>query len=314
MNDNATRPSGDAQPARKRVSIEDVVDALSGECDGARSRDGRGFSRSDAQEGGRLAAMKKRGMAWTTDDARKAMEIVGKYAKQAGDLLGEGRKARSQGIEAALRNGYVECADPVDDNQKAYNYAGFSPGGKRVHFWRFTKIDDAPAFQAALGAIAKLRHGARRIQVDFSESAEMTMNGQKRRARRSEIDFCGTTQPAILELAKRHGFLLEPAIEKPVEEEIDRLRLQERAAWIYEGVRDGRKGAWVVFDLARKHEPFSAAVKTYCRDATTRRPLYSCEPRDDWNWYVEWDDRTRDLVRGIIKHFGFAASDSIGVG
>jgi hypothetical protein len=299
------------EAGRRFVSIEDVVDALAAQCDGARKRDGRGFSRADAQEGGRLCAMKRRGIAWSAADAKKAMEIGGRYAKQAGDLLGDGRGAKAQGIEKSLRAGKVRCADEVVDKQDPYNYAGFSPGGKHVHFWRMAELGDEAGFRAALGDFLRMRHGVRRVEVVFSESAAMTVNGTKRRSKRSVVEFNGTTRDPILAIARRHGFVLEPAVETPVDEEIDLLRKSERAAWIHRGVRDGKKGAWAVFDLARKHEPFSAAVKKYLVDRDTGRRLWRCDVDDDWNWYVVWDERTFDMARRIAAHFQFAVCAEI---
>ncbi len=288
------------------MSIEDVIDALSSQCDGARSRDGKGFSRADAQEGGRLSALKRRSMAWSPEDARKAMEITARYARQAGDILGDGRDAKAQGIERSLRAGKVRCADPLDPAQPPYDYACFSPGGRRVLLWRMVRPRDPDGLRRDLGEVARLRHGARRTRVDFDVAADMSRNGAKLRARRSEIDFNGSSRDAILRIADKHGFVLEPAVEAPVDREIDALRLCERAAWIHSGHRDGAKGEWAVFDLAVRHDPFSAAVKRHAVDAAGGGRLYTCDPRDDWNWYVAWDGRTKALVRRLVAHFGFA--------
>ncbi len=68
------------------VAIEDVVEAIASQCDGARRRDGRGFNRADAQEGGRLSALRRQNMAWSEADARKAIELAAKYPGQASAL------------------------------------------------------------------------------------------------------------------------------------------------------------------------------------------------------------------------------------
>ncbi len=287
------------------------MDALSAQCDGARRRDGMGFSRADAQEGGRLSALKRRGMAWTTDDARKALEITARYARQAGGILGDGSEGKAGGIERALRSGRVSCADPVDDGQPPYNYCCLSPGGKRALFLRAVPTPDRDGFGAGLRALSAMRHGERRVGVDYDVASETTRNGRKLRLRRSEVDLNGTTREAVTDLARRHGFVLEPALEAPVDTEVDALRRSARAAWVHAGHRNGVRGEWVVFDLDRKHEPFSAAVKRHALDPATRRRLYSCDPRDDWNWYVVWDDRTRALVTSLVSHFGFAGCGGI---
>jgi hypothetical protein len=287
---------------RRPVTIEDVVGALAAQCDGARRRDGRGFSRADASEGGRLCALKARGMAWTAEDARKANEIVNKYSKQAGALLGGGHEAREKGIEAALRQGRVGLRDAVTDSQPPYNYLGLSPGGKQVNFWRLTGIADLGGLARELKAACAPSHGVRRNHLRLDGRADITLNGARRRAYRFEADLNGTTRAGILAAAERHGFLVEPAVEEALDPEIDALRRNERAAWLHRGVRDGRKGTWAVFDLARRHEPFSVEVKARLRGR------FACLEHDDWNWYVEADAATLPQVGRIVQAHGFAIS------
>lgn len=294
-----------AGAARRLVSIEDVVRALASQCDGARKRDGRGFSRSDAIEGGRLCALKSRDMAWSVDDARKAVEIASRYSSQAGQLLGYGNKAREEGIESALRGGRVQLRDDVVEKQEPYNYACLSPGGKQVHFWRLTRVGDLGALARALSASAAERHGVRKIWFRAGERAALTLNGTKVRADRMEIDYNGTTRQAILKAASDHGFLLEPAVETELDSEVDGLRRHARAAWIHRGVREGRTGMWVVCDLERRHDPFSSEVKTALR----RR--FACLEHDDWNWYLDLDRETFPVIAAILRRHSFAVSDEI---
>ncbi len=304
----ATEAAGeqDEDGARARpVTIEDVVEALSAQCDGAKSRDGRGFSRADANEGGRLSALKKRGMAWSADDARKALEIVSKYPVQASALLGAGHEGRVKGIASAIRGSRIGLRDPVTERQEPYNYCALSPGGKQVSFWRLVRVDDLGALNGLLRQGARVDHGVRRNFVDANARADITLNGQRRRAGRTVVDYNGTTRPYVLEAARRHGFLLDPAVEASLDEEVDALRRHERAAWLYRGVREGRKGVWVVFDLARKHPPFSAEVKERLKGR------FACLEHDDWNWYVEFDRDTLPGVGRLIQNHGFAISGEL---
>jgi len=288
------------------VSIEDVVSALADQCDGARKRDGRGFNRADAQEGGRLTALKRRGLAWSVEDARKAMEIAARYSRQAGSILGGGNEKRSSGIENALRSGRVQLADEPVENQQPYNYACLSPGGKRVYLWRLTWVENMGGlFRDLRQACKDNPHGRRQSRVDLRVPAEMTINGQRKRYERSEIDLNGSTQKAIIAVCERHGFLVEPAVQAPMDDEVDRLRRAERSAWVHRGTRDGEKGVWAVFDLAAKNPEFSAAVKERMRGR------FACDPQDDWNWFLVWNEETMQTVRRIASEFRFAVSDDI---
>jgi len=236
-------------------------------------------------------------MAWSAEDARKAMEIAKRYPLQAAKLLGLGAEAKEKGIEAALRDDRVRLRDETTDRQEPYNYACLSPGGKQVHFWRLAWVDDLAGLAGLLREAARRPHGVRRNRLKADGRADITLNGQRRRADRIEIDFNGTTRPHVLEAARRHGFVLEPAIEAPMDEEVDGLRRHERAAWIHRGVREGRKGTWAVFDLARKHEPFSRDVKELLRGR------FACLEHDDWNWYVDLDASTvLDVARLAKRH------------
>lgn len=304
--DNDALDRAAEKAVRRLVSIEDVVIALAGQCDGARKRDGRGFNRADAQEGGRLAALKSAGVPWSVDDARKAIEIASKYASQAGVTLGDGRESKAAGIEAALRNGKVQLADEPIEDQPQYNYACLSPGGKRVYLWRLTWVENLTELITDLRDVCRENpHGRRRCFMDAKVTAELTLNGKRRRVDRTEIDLNGSTRAGIVEVCKKHGFVLEPAIETPVDDEIDGLRRYEKAAWLHTGSRDGEKGTWAVFDLAQKDPAFSAAVKAEMKGQ------FDCDPQDDWNWFLKWTPETVQRVRRLASVHRFAVSDDI---
>lgn len=254
-------------------------------------------------EGGRLSALKGMGIPWSIDDAKKALEIAGKYSKQAGYLLGDGRDAKATGIENALRNGKVRLDEEPVANQEPYNYACLSNGGKRAHLWRITRIEDMAGLMRDCRTICdRLPHGQRQTNWDLQKSADMTVNGQKVRAARIEIDFNGSSQRGILAICRKYGFVVEPAMRATMDSEIDELRRAQRSSWIHRGTRDGERGVWAVFDLARKHQPFSDAVKTRLRGH------FACDVNDDWNWFVELNPSTLAHVRIIHAEFGFSAS------
>lgn len=71
----------------RRQGLEAVVIALASQCDGARARDGRGFSRADAQEGARLSALASSGQPWSVSDAKRAMELAARHPRQAAILI-----------------------------------------------------------------------------------------------------------------------------------------------------------------------------------------------------------------------------------
>lgn len=244
-------------------------------------------------------------MAWSVGDARKAAEIASKYPVQASALLGLGREGREKGIAAALRANRVRLRDPVTDRQEPYNYCSLSPGGKKVHFWRLVRIEDLAGLTGLLREGVGRDHGVRRNWMAAGERADLTINGTRRRVARIEIDYNGTTRPCVLEAAARHGFVVDPAVEANLDGEIDALRRHERACWLHRGARDGRKGVWAVFDLARRHPPFSEDVKERLRGR------FACLEHDDWNWYAELDGTTLPAIGRLIRAHGIAASEGM---
>ncbi len=163
-------------------------------------------------------------------------------------------------------------------------------------------MEDLSGLATRLRAAASAPHGQRRNHMQADARADITLNGTRRRASRIEVDWNGTTRPGLLEAAGLHGFLVEPAMEGGLDEEVDGLRRSERACWVHRGVREGRKGVWAVFDLARRHEPFSAEIKQ------SLRGRFACLENDDWNWYVELDGRTLAPVARLVRNHGFAFS------
>lgn len=282
--------------------LERVVEALASQCDGARVRDGRGFSRADAQEGARLSAMHSAGIPWSQSDAKRALEMAGRHPMQAAALLAGGDEKKQHAIAAALRAGKVMPASAVPDaEQKPYNLASLSSGGRSINFWRMSWIDSLDTFLAGLRAISGLRHGQRRVRVTRNDKAEMTMNGARKRIQRWEVPFNGTVLPHAIALAAAHGFAIDPAVKAGPDPLVDSLRRSLRACWV---VSDG-SDRHAVFDLDGRDAAFSDAVKS------SLRGRFSCSPADDWNWKIELDASTRERVLDLVRRFGFAADPAL---
>jgi len=291
--------------ARLPIGLEKVVTALASECDGAKRRDGRGFSRADASEGARLAGLAEAGIPWSISDTKRAVEMASRHPHQAAELIcGDNKKAR-RAVEAALRNKSMLPAKGVvkDEDQQTYNFACLSPGGRLAYLWKMGWIADLGELSRDLGRLAKLKHGVRRIHVKQNK-ADTSLGGRKRRLDRWEIDVNGTSLPEIASVCKKHGFIMDPALRSAFDPVIDRLRKSAHAAWL-EPTADG-KGIVAVLDLSSRNLQFSADMKSQLRG------LYTCDPDDDWNWRVDWNDRTSEILRTILTAHKFACGPGMG--
>jgi len=292
--------------SKPKAGLEAVVIALASQCDGACRRDGRGFSRADAQEGARLAALASSGLPWSASDAKRALEMAARHPVQAAALMSGGDEKLQRALAAALREGKLPPLNTVEDAaQKVYSLASVSSGGRNVNFWRMSWIEDLGGFLAALKAISGLRHGQRRIRVVRNKAAEMTMNGARKRTERWEVPFNGTTLPHIVKAARDYGFTLDPAVEAGPDPLVDRLRRYSKACWLREEGSGKKTVKSAVFDLDKADPDFSKAVKEGFKSR------FSCSPSDDWNWIIEWGPETKDAVRDLARRFGFAADPAM---
>jgi len=288
-----------------RAKLEMVVTALASQCDGARRRDGRGFSRADAQEGARLSALTNAGIPWTVSDAKRAMELASRHPVQAASLLGRSEKARKT-IEALLREGKIPPMSVVGDSeQRPYNFCSLSSGGRNVYLWKMSWIEDLSGLLAGLSEISRLKHGERLIRIQRSKPAEITINGARKRFERWEIPYNGTTLPHIMKLAADHSFILDPAVGRGPDPVVDELRRHSRACWIMRNSTGSGIQAFAVFDLDRGDKSFAAAVKQEFKGK------FSCTPSDDWNWTIEWSSETAWRVARLAQRFGFACDRTI---
>lgn len=286
--------------------LEAVVIALAAQCDGAHRRDGRGFSRADAQEGARLAAMASSGVAWSASDAKRALEMAARHPVQGAELMSGGNEKLGRAMAAALREGKLPPLNAVEDSrQRPYSLASVSSGGRNVNFWRMSWIEDIGGFLAALKTVSSLRHGQRRVRIVRNKAAEITVNGTRKRTERWEVPFNGTTLPFVVKAAREFGFALDPAVAAGPDPLVDRLRRSSKACWLKDRGTGRSAGKVAVFDLERADPAFSQAVKDGFKGH------FSCSPSDDWNWTIEWTNETRGNVRDLADRFGFVVDPAM---
>jgi hypothetical protein len=276
-----------------------LVDLVAG-CDGARNRDGSGFNKGDQGDAHRLAAMVKRGIAWSSADLQRALELLSKYARQAAMIATGGRSRNAPAIEGMIRRGQIphNAADP---SAKIRNMIALSQGGTQVHFWMLTWLDDHKAFIEDIKGLGTIMHGVRRCRTTFDKKVDLHINKKAMKAARWTVDLNGSTRSRIVTIGQRYGFLIPPVLLSEVDPVDDQLGRSERFVRLREATRDGHRALWAVFDLHRAFQPFGAEVKA------NFKAKWSCDPTDDWNWYLEVTPVTAGHIGRIIGRFSFAA-------
>ncbi len=178
---------------------EDLLRSIALYCDGAKARDGVGFSKSEAQEGKRLSAMAKAGIAYTKEDAQSVKGILGKYAKQITQNPEEIRK---------LKNGKIGFKqEPVEKSE--YKYIATSPDHTKFYVYFFPWKAEFKPITDYIKKIKTVAHGNRFIRVVYNKNAKVTINGVEKTVGRWEIDLNSTSHKYVGFLAGKHKFAMD---------------------------------------------------------------------------------------------------------
>jgi hypothetical protein len=278
---------------------------LASACDGAKSRDGIGFSRADQTEGRRLAALSSAGLPWNPQDTSSARSLVGRYAHQAARIRAAGDQRLERRIEALLKAGRFSFPEPDPSAPQFPNMALLSASGVVVHLWTPAWTPAHAKLIEGIKSLRAIRHGERSTRIRFEKDAEITVAGERRKAARWEVDFNVSALGPLLVLCEEHGLAVDPSVYSGPDPEEDEARKASRAAFLRHGTKDGRKGEWAVFDLASAHPPFASMIKGAFWGQ------WYCDRLDDWNWYVALDEETAGDLREIASTFGFRSTPSL---
>lgn len=279
----------------RQASLEDVIIALAKECDGAVRRDNRGYSRSDALEGARLAAMISSGILLSRLDIEKAKELGARHAMQAADLVGSTENAKRTLTDLLKKRKLdLRCSEA---SEKEFNsdMALRSTGGRYVDLWMQRWRDDHSILVRDIKRLGLLNHGERREKPRFKKNSKIHIHGKEKAISRWRLPYNGSTLPDILQIIEKYDFVRDIGIENGPPKVIDALRKRARACWI-----GGTKEKPVaIFDLSQKNPLFSERIK---RDF---RGKFSCSSADDWNWHIEWSKETKGNITKVIYEFNF---------
>lgn len=298
------RKAADGQDVR-HLSLEDIIGVLAAGCDGAKKRDGSGFSKSDAQDGKRLAAMASRKVPWSKSDFERAISLASRYGQQAVKGLGLS-ELDSRRVLQQLRSGRMPTARPTVEKPAEYRYLALSPAGKSVFFYFLPWKKEYEAILPEIRALARLSHGHRRVRVSYNNKAVVSWNGKRLKSPRWEVDLNGTTQGHLLMLARKFDFAVDPAVSANMDEYVDELRKYPRALYLdIDYDERGRERQVAVFDLDKRDDRFGQAMKSLLPGQ------FTCDPKDDWNWVTDVTPATLPRIQRIAQEFQFAVDEDL---
>lgn len=291
--------------ASAKVSFEDVIRIVAERCDGARRRDGRGFSKADAPDGHRIHATLKAEIPLCLEGALRARELATIYSGQAAMVLARGDRQRAKGLKDWICGNSFAFRKRWMEVPQLFKYAGLSPGLNEV--WLFAPFDTK--LHDAVKAIGSQGHGERKIRAYRETNAEVTVNHKTVKVDRWVVDWNATSRDALLPVLERFCFVADTRIHKPLDAELDALMKNQRCAYLAEVTRSRIAAGpreYAVFNLDAEYKPFSQAIK-----AQVPGRLWCCRPEDDRNWHVLLTPETVPTVIGLLERFGFAASTDL---
>lgn len=286
-------------------TVARVVQALASVCDGARLKDGRGFSRSHAQTGARLAAMSNNNIPWSNTDYEAAVALLSEYSSQVGRMFSPGDEAKARKIASLVASGKLPAGNDVVEGNAAHPFAVMSPGQRYGYIYLEGSPENFNGIVDAIKSVKNLSHGARRVGAYLSGRITYHISGQQKKGRRWEVTYNSTTQPLFERLATEYGLAVDPALLKKTDSVLDGLLKHERAAYMTK--TPGLNGlVWkVVFDLDRKCDEFSEDMKSQLAGK------FECSPQNDWNWSVPFNRKTAPIIADLIQKYEFAFCPSI---
>lgn len=273
------------------VTLESLILLLVESCDGAKRKDGYGFSRSDSQDGMRLGGLIKCGMPLSLDEVNRAKLLLGKYQNQ---LLNHFDSEKRKEISRILSSGQLTTG-VIKENRKSYNYAYCSSEGKYLYIELNSYLKNYNEFVSRLISLKEISHGARRTFVTFQVKKHVVIFGKRQRLARWKITFSSSIREPALAILKEYEFVIDPSILMATDLDYDEASKKPVFAYLRNATRGSLTGLWLVIDFYRKDDDFITFVKANVKH-------FSCRKEDDYNWYLFCEGQ-KDVIKTILRKY-----------
>ena len=286
----------------QNLNMARLLIELASNCDGARTRDGRGFSRSHAHDGARLAAMARQGIAWSKADLKTATSLIACYSIQAGKLLAPKSPDKARKLSALFRSGRLEPGIEVATKEAICPYMVMSEDRTMVHLYLTGSIDRFDDLIRMLSGMQTLSHGQRKIVAILAEKRDYHVNQKLKTGRRWEVSLNNTTRPILKTIASEFGVAIDPAITHDIDEEYDHLLRHKYAAYMQRSDTEAGPKWFVIFDVAEWNPAFLKTIKSQFKG------MFRCKKADsgNWRWTVPLKRSAFSGIEQVIEGFHFS--------
>ena len=275
----------------KLVTLESLILDLVKKCDGAKKRDGSGFSRADSQDGMRLGGIIRRKIPLNKKEIQRSYILLKKYFSQLTPDIDEKMRAN---IAKHIQNKSL-IIERYDENRDAVNYAYLSYQGKYIYLEIEQFLENYKDFSRKIYSLQEISHGVRKTFVTFQGKKYVHVMGAKKYISRWKISYSSSIKRQVISILQEFNFIMDPSIFKMPLLKHDLYAKLPVYAFVEAAQRREVFGDWVVIDFYKKNEEFIEYVKTNLR-------FYSCRKEDDYNWYLLRDGQ-EDLIENILKTF-----------
>lgn len=286
-------------------TVQEMMQILTGLCDGAKKRDGAGFNKADSRSGARLATMAKVGIPWGLEDSQVAVGLLKRYAGQVSKAVYPRSPSKARRLERNLREGRLPVAGKINRKSPIFNYIHPSSGGNYAYVMLRKNPEPYKEFVRDLKEIGRHSHGSRRIRVRFSRDNYIVTNGRRERVSRWVVDWNSTSRNLLVPLARKWRIVVDTTLLQSIESDLDKLSRYPRYCYLFEGVRKKIKGEWCVFDLYEPDREFNEEVKSRLRG------YYYCHRNDDFNWFIILSSATVPILHDLIRKYQFRVAKDL---
>ena len=276
------------------ISLEFLLSILVQNCDGAKKRDGYGFSRADSQDGMRLGGIIKRRLPLNTTEVDISYSLLAKYSKQ---LLKNFSESEKKYISKLIGEKNLPIA-MFSKDRKPINYAYLSSQQKFLYIEINSFLNDYKQFTHKILQLKRICHGKRKTYVVFQGKMNKNIFGKSTTVSRWRVSYSGSVKRQLLSLLKQYDFIIDPTVFANPSQKRDALLRNEVYAYYEDATRNSITGKWLVLDFSNKNEAAIAYIKNNFR-------VYCCRKEDDYNWYILERDQ-EDAIKNLFHNFSIA--------
>jgi hypothetical protein len=273
-------------------------------CDGAKKKDGSGFSRADVQDGMRLGSIIKRNLPINSSELMRSRELIKKYRSQISRNLSSD-KDEQDWIQKNIQIN-IDTINPTKfkhDREDIKNYAYLSNQKKFIYLE--VDVDSYnPYLTNEIKKISQFYYGQRKVKVFFQKNIKLKRLGNDIKINRWHISYLPITKKETIKICKSNNILISPEIFNSfssIESKLLKYDAFVTSEWM---VRNKKRGQYFVINFNSKNENFIDDVKNNAE-------YFSCRREDDWNWCLLKTRKNTEFIKYVIEKYNIVPSRGV---